>query len=85
MQLPDGTVMVNLQDRFQEVAMATVGADGKPAVRCVHDAATAEAILKGDHAASAASAGPDGVTDAARKEAAKKAETKRTPVKAEEE
>jgi len=37
---PDGSVSVDLQGRFQEFAVATIGADGKPVLRCVEDSAS---------------------------------------------
>jgi len=33
--LADGTILANLDDRWAEFAMVTLGADGKPAWRCV--------------------------------------------------
>jgi hypothetical protein len=46
-QLPDGTLMVNLEDTFQEVAMASVDKRGRVRLQCVNDAAQAMAILNG--------------------------------------
>jgi hypothetical protein len=46
-QLPDGTVMANLDDTFQEVAMATVDRKGRVRLHCVNDAAQAMSILNG--------------------------------------
>ena len=34
---PDGSVSVDLRGRFQELAVARIGADGKPVLRCVED------------------------------------------------
>jgi len=45
--LPDGGVMVNLDDTFQEVAMATVDRKGRVRLHCVNDAAQAMSILNG--------------------------------------
>jgi len=50
-QLPDGTLMVDLQDTFNEVAMATVDGDGKVSFHCVDNAASAEALLANSAAA----------------------------------
>jgi len=46
-QLPDGGVMVDLGDTFQEVAMATVDRKGQVRLHCVNDAAQAMSILNG--------------------------------------
>jgi uncharacterized membrane protein YdfJ with MMPL/SSD domain len=46
-QLPNGTMMVNLEDTFQEVAMATKDKHGKVTLHCVNDAAQAMALLNG--------------------------------------
>lgn len=42
---PDGSVSVDLQGRFQEFAMATIGTDGKPVLRCVEDSASVRRAL----------------------------------------
>jgi hypothetical protein len=46
-QLPDGSLMVDLQDTFQDVAMATKDARGKVTLHCVNQQAQAQAILAG--------------------------------------
>lgn len=45
--LPNGTVVVDLQDTFQEVAMAYIDRHGNLTLSCVHDAETARQILAG--------------------------------------
>jgi hypothetical protein len=45
--MPDGGVMVSLDETFQEVAMATVDLRGRVRLHCVNDAERAMAILKG--------------------------------------
>jgi len=47
-QLPDGTIVIDLQDTFQEAVMATVSPKGKVTMRCVNDAAQAARILAGE-------------------------------------
>lgn len=49
---PDGRKSVDLQGRFQSVAVATIGADGRPRVACLQDAGEAAARLAGEPAAS---------------------------------
>jgi len=44
--LPGGGVAVDLQGRYQSMAVATVGADGKAAVNCELTPAQAEAALQ---------------------------------------
>lgn len=44
----DGSVSVALQDRFQSVAVAKIGADGKVEEKCVTSVAEAKDFLKGD-------------------------------------
>lgn len=46
-ELPGGGVMVNLDDTFQEIAMATVDRKGRVRLHCVNDAAQAMSILNG--------------------------------------
>ncbi|HKQ96352.1 MAG TPA: hypothetical protein VJV75_00610 [Candidatus Polarisedimenticolia bacterium] len=46
-QLPDGTIVIDLQDTFQEAVMASVNPKGKVTLRCVSDAAQAAKILAG--------------------------------------
>jgi cell division protein FtsN len=70
-QLPDGTFMVNLEDTFQEVAMATVDRKGRVKVHCVNDAAQAMAILNGT-----APAAPDTAAYGSARAADKKAAVK---------
>lgn len=48
----DGRKSVDLQGRFQSVSVATIGADGRPRVECLQDAAEAAARLGGEPAAS---------------------------------
>jgi len=64
-ELPGGGVMVNLDDTFQEVAMATVDRKGRVRLHCVNDAAQAMAILNGSAPAStdAAYTGSDRAAD----------------------
>jgi len=48
-QLPDGTIIIDLQDTFQEAVMASVNPKGgKVTLRCVSDAAQAAKILAGE-------------------------------------
>lgn len=47
-QLPDGTIVIDLQDTYQEAVMASVSPKGKVTVRCVNDAAVAAKILAGE-------------------------------------
>jgi hypothetical protein len=47
-QLPDGTIIIDLQDTFQEAVMASVSAKGKVTLRCVSDGAQAARILAGE-------------------------------------
>ncbi len=49
--LPGGAVAVDLQGRYQNMAVATVGADGKAAVNCVLTPAQAQAALQADQQA----------------------------------
>ena len=49
--LPGGGVAVDLQGRYQSMAVATVGADGKAAVNCAVTPVQAEAALQGEQAA----------------------------------
>jgi hypothetical protein len=42
---PDGSVSVDLRGRFQELAVARIGADGKPVLRCVDDAVSMRRAL----------------------------------------
>jgi hypothetical protein len=44
--LPGGGVAVNLQGRYRNMAVATVGADGKAAVNCLGSPAQAAAALQ---------------------------------------
>jgi hypothetical protein len=44
--LPGGGVAVDLQGRYQSMAVATVGADGQAAVNCADTQAQAEAVLQ---------------------------------------
>ncbi len=46
--LPGGGVAVDLQGRYQSMAVATVGADGQAAVNCAVTPAQAEAALQGE-------------------------------------
>jgi hypothetical protein len=47
-QLPDGTIVIDLQDTFQEAVMASVNARGRVTMRCVSDPAQAARILAGE-------------------------------------
>ncbi len=44
----NGSISVDLQDRFQNVAMAKIGADGKVEQKCITSVAEAENFLKRD-------------------------------------
>jgi len=46
--LPRGGIAVDLQGRYQNMAIATVGADGQPEVNCELTPAQAEAALQSD-------------------------------------
>jgi len=70
-QLPDGTFMANLEDTFQEVAMATVDRKGRVKLHCVNDGAQALAILNGTAAAT-----PDAAYTGSARAADKKAAVK---------
>ncbi len=48
-ELGDGTMMVDLQDRFQEIAVAAI-VDGQVRMTCVNERSALEAFLKGLHA-----------------------------------
>ena len=63
-QMPDGSLMANLLDSFQDVAMATKDKHGKVALLCVNQKEHARAILAGT------------VPDDAKGAAAKKADRK---------
>ncbi len=54
--LPGGGVAVDLQGRYQSMAVATVGADGQAAVNCVLTPEQAEAVLQAGQQASPGSA-----------------------------
>lgn len=41
----DGSISLDLQGRFQEYAVVTIGADGKPVFRCLHDHSSIEHAL----------------------------------------
>lgn len=43
---PDGSVMIDLQGRFQDYAVARIGPDGKPVISCVPDSAAALRALR---------------------------------------
>jgi len=45
--LADGTRMVNLEDTFQDVAIATKGKRGNTTVRCVNDSEKAAQLIAG--------------------------------------
>ncbi len=60
-QHPDGTLSVDLQDRFQDVAVAKVNPDGSIALGCVSDPKSAEDFMK------SRTAGSDVKKDAAKK------------------
>jgi hypothetical protein len=45
--LPDGTVRVNLQGRFQSASVATIDAQGRLHTGCVDHAAAAQAVADG--------------------------------------
>jgi len=49
--LPGGGVAVDLQGRYQSMAVATVGAEGQAAVNCAVTPAQAEAALQGEQPA----------------------------------
>lgn len=49
--LPGGGVAVDLQGRYQSMAVATVGADGQAAVNCAVTPEQAEAALQGEQPA----------------------------------
>jgi len=77
--LPDGSMMVDLQGRFENVSLATVDAGGNLGLTCVDNAVSAKALLKGQAAPGAGSAGRD-----AKQQAVKKADKMPAPIKAEE-
>lgn len=70
-QLPDGGVMVSLDDTFQEIAMATVDRKRRVQLHCVNDAAQAMGILNGT-----APASPDAAYHGSARAADKKAAAK---------
>ncbi|HYV86073.1 MAG TPA: hypothetical protein VFB49_09195 [Patescibacteria group bacterium] len=59
-QLPNGAFMVNLQDTFQDEAIATKDRRGKVTLHCVNTKAQADALVAG----AAAESGPAGKRDA---------------------
>jgi hypothetical protein len=78
-QLPDGTMLVDLQGRFENVSLATVDAGGGLSLTCVDNAVSVETLLKGRAAPGAGSEGRG-----TKKQVVKKAPGKPAPIKAEE-
>ena len=79
-QLADGTLMADMQDSAQEIAVATIGPNGEADVVCVHGADAAEAIVQQRTKVKAPAA-----TEGAGKSKRGKETGKRGPAKAQEE
>ncbi len=56
--LPNGSVMVNLQGRFQNATIARIGSDGKVHTICTEDARTAQRFLNEDEVGSPVNPSP---------------------------